>query len=81
MEGFDFEKHKTRFNYADFPLQEAVNMVSYMVLLQAGVSRFGDGIATVGGRIHIGVIIRKDGVALLNEPTLRHKFTGFFDED
>ena len=78
---FNFEKHKTRFNYANLPLQEAVNMVSYMVLLQAGVSRFGDGIATVGGRIHIGVITRNDGVAFLNEPTLRHKFTGFFDED
>ena len=80
IEDFDFSQHRLDINYPNLPLQEAINMVSSMVLMQAGMSRFGDGIATVGGRIHVAAVSRKDGIKLLNEPALKHKFTGFFDD-
>ena len=80
IDDFDFDQHRLDINYPNLPLQEAVNMVSSLVLMQAGMSRFGDGIATVGGRIHFAAVSKKDGIKLLNEPELKHKFTGFFDE-
>ena len=67
-------------DYSNLPLQEAINMVAYLVLMQAGKARFEKGIATVGGRIHVAVITKDRGFQLLNEPNLTHKYTGFFDE-
>ena len=80
IEDFPFGKHKRQLNYANLPLQEGVNMVSYFVLMQAGMARFGDGIATVGGRTHIAVVTKEKGVTMLNEPQLTHKYIGFSDE-
>jgi hypothetical protein len=66
--------------YGALPLQEAVNFVGYLITMQAGKSRFASGIATVGGRVHVGVITREDGFKKLNEPQLSHKHTGFADD-
>ena len=66
--------------YSVLPLQEAVNLVSYLILLQAGKSRFARGVATVGGRTHIGVITKDKGYRQLNEPELAHHYVGFADD-
>lgn len=76
---FDWQRYATGIDFANIPLQDAVNFVSFLVMLQAGKSRFARGIATVGGRIHLGVV-KKDGFTLLNEPTLVHRITGFGDD-
>ena len=80
IEDFPFDQHKRQINYANLPLQDGVNMVSYFVLMQAGMARFGDGIATVGGRTHVAVVTKEKGVTMLNEPQLTHKYIGFSDE-
>jgi hypothetical protein len=67
-------------DYANLPLQEAVNFVSFLVLQQAGRSRFARGVPTVGGRTHIGVVTKDKGFQLLNEPKLAHQYTGFIDD-
>ena len=66
--------------YSILPLQEAVNFVSYLILIQAGKSRFARGVATVGGRTHIGVITKGKGYRQLNEPDLTHHYIGFADD-
>lgn len=71
---------KLRIPYSGLPLQEAVNFVSYLIFMQAGKSRFVRGVATVGGRTHIGVITKDKGFRQLNEPELTHRFTGFADD-
>jgi hypothetical protein len=35
------------------------------------------GVPTVGGRIHIGIITQSGGFKMLNEPDLSHQTTGF----
>ena len=67
-------------DFSNLPLQEAVNMVSYLVLVQAGKARFERGVATVGGRTHVGVITKEQGFRILNEPELTHPYTGFSND-
>lgn len=67
-------------DYRNLPLQEAVNLVSAMVMSQASRARFAWGIATVGGRTHIGVVTKTGGFEALNEPELIHRFTGLSDD-
>lgn len=74
-----WDKLKIGIPYSALPLQEAINFVSYLIMMQAGKSRFAPGVATVGGRTHIGVITR-DGFKQLNEPELAHHHTGFSDD-
>ena len=77
---FDLDPYRLGIGYSDLPLQEAVNFVSYLVLVQAGKERFGHGIPTVGGRTHIAVATKENGIEFLNEPQLTHRYVGFFDE-
>jgi hypothetical protein len=72
----NWEPHRVSVDYANLPLQEAIDFVAFLVNLQSGKSRFARGVATVGGRTHIG-IVTKDGPKLLNEPELVHRHTGF----
>jgi len=76
----DWEQFAVDVDYANLPLQEAVNLVSFLVLLQDGKSRFARGVPTVGGRTHLGVITKEKGLRLLNEPELAHQYTGFADD-
>jgi hypothetical protein len=62
---------------ANLPLQGAVDLVSELCMLQATRARFTGGVPTVGGRIRIGVVTKKDGFKALNEPELVHQHTGF----
>ena len=78
-QAFPFTDHRAGFDY-DLPLQEAINMVSYLVLVQAAKERFAPGIPAVGGRTHIAAVTRDMGVQLVNEPDLMHTHIGFFDD-
>jgi hypothetical protein len=74
-----WRQYRTSIAYGNLPLQEAVNSVSFLVNLQAGKARFAEGVATVGGRIHIGCVTKGKGFQLRNEPDLIHRYTGFGD--
>ena len=78
----DFSWHQYRIDtdFSNLPLQEAVNLVSYLVLMQAGKARFERGVATVGGRTHIGVVTKDEGFRILNKPEISHRYTGFSDD-
>lgn len=75
-----WDRFEANIDYQNLPLQEAVNLVSSMVMSQASSARFGRGIATVGGRTHIGVVTKAKGFRALNEPELQHRFTGLSDD-
>jgi hypothetical protein len=75
----EWKKYRLSVDYANLPHQEAVNFVSFLVNVQAGKGRFARGIATVGGRTHIGVVTKAE-FTLLNEPQLAHRYTGFGDD-
>ena len=62
--------------YADLPLQDAVDLVAFLVTLQSARAKFGSGVATVGGRTHVGVVT-KQRFEMLEEPQLKHTNTGF----
>lgn len=64
-------------DFTNMPTQDAVNFVAYLVYLQSGKAKFVRGIATVGGRIHIGVITKSKGFEMINEPEITHENTGF----
>lgn len=66
--------------YSSLPTQDAVRFVSYLVNLQSGRSKFAYGVATVGGRTHIGVVTKANGFSPLEEPELRHLDKGFGDD-
>jgi len=74
-----WSNYRTSIAYGNLPLQEAVNSVSFLVNLQSGKARFARGVATVGGRVHIGYVTKSKGFQLLNEPELVHRYTGFGD--
>lgn len=76
----DWDQYPAHVDYANLPLQEAINFVAFLVLLQDGKGRFVRGVATVGGRTHIGIVTKDKGFQLLNEAQLTHKHTGFGDD-
>lgn len=64
-------------DFANLPTQYAVELVELLVNLQSGMQRFQMGVATVGGRTHVGVIRRGEKFRMLNEPDLVHSHTGY----
>ena len=76
----NLERHALPIGFSNLPLQEAVTFASAMVMSQASHSRFAAGIATVGGRTHIGVITKSKGFRTVNEPEITHKLTGLSDD-
>jgi hypothetical protein len=74
----EWRKYRVPLDYGNLPLQEAVNLASFLVTMQAAKGRFARGVATVGGYTHIGVVT-KDGFRPLKEPELSHRYTGFGD--
>jgi len=67
-------------DFGNLSTQYAVELVEMLVNTQSGMQRFARGIPTVGGRTHIGVLKRGEGLQLLNEPKLQHKHTGYGDD-
>lgn len=82
LSGLDlgWREHGLPISFANLPIQEAINFVAFLVSIQSGRCRFAHGVATVGGRTHIGLITKDKGFKLLNEPELVHRFTGFADD-
>ena len=72
----EWDSLRLSIDFANLPLQDAVDLVAYLVNLQSGKSKFVRGVPTVGGRTHIG-IIDKNGFKMLNEPDLVHRNTGY----
>ena len=71
---------KLPITYGSLPTQDAVRFVSFLVNLQSGRSKFAYGVATVGGRTHIGVVTKTQGFSALEEPQLKHLDKGFGDD-
>lgn len=63
-------------DFANLPLQSALDFVAYLVGLQSGKSKYVRGVPTVGGRTHIG-ILTKGKFEMKNEPDLIHTNLGY----
>ena len=74
---FPWGEYQLDIEMASLPLQDAVDLVSYLVNLQSGRAKFVRGVATVGGRTRIGVLTRNADFRMLNEPEIVHRSTGF----
>ena len=68
---------KLSIDFSNMPLQNAIDFVSWLVLTESGRMKFARGLPTVGGRTHIGVVTKADGLRMLGEPELEHRYTGF----
>lgn len=66
-------------DYANLPLQDAIDLVSAMVNSQSGLQKFSTSIATVGGRTHVGVVEKGEKLNMLDEAPLVHRHTGYQD--
>lgn len=75
----DWDRLTVNMDFTNLPLQDAVDLVAYLVNLQSGKAKFVRGVPTVGGRTHIG-IIRRNGFTMLNEPELVHRNVGYARE-
>lgn len=64
-------------DFANLPTQYAVDFVELLVNTQSGMQRFANGVATVGGRTHVGVLRRGEKFEMINEPQLVHNHTGY----
>jgi hypothetical protein len=64
-------------SFSDLPLQDAIDFAAYLANIQSGWAKFSEGVATVGGRTHIGLITRDDGFRMIDEAPLTHRNTGF----
>jgi len=63
-------------DFANFPLQSALDFVSYLVGIQSGKAKYVRGVPTVGGRTHIG-ILTQGKFEMKNEPDLIHTNLGY----
>ncbi|MEX5405087.1 hypothetical protein VPH47_12595 [Stenotrophomonas sp. WED208] len=65
------------FDWANLPVQSAVDLVSTLVNAESAVQKFAMGIPTVGGRTRIGLMRRGMPFAFLNEPEIIHQHVGY----
>lgn len=72
-----YKRYQLDIDYENMPLQDAVDFVAYLVNLESGKHKFERGVPTVGGRTHISVITRNEGLRIINPPPLTHRNTGF----
>ncbi len=63
-----------------WPIQDAIEFAAFLVNMQSGKAKYLPGVATVGGRTHIGIVTKSDGFNMLNEPELTHRNTGFIND-
>ncbi|MDH7452234.1 hypothetical protein QF205_03940 [Luteimonas composti] len=64
-------------DWANLPVQSAVDLVSTLVNAESAIQKFSMGIATVGGRTRIGLMRRGMPFAFLNEPEIVHHHVGY----
>ena len=74
---FPWDGFGARISFSDLPLQDAIDFAAYLANIQSGWAKFSAGVATVGGRTHIGLITRDQGFRMINETALTHSNTGF----
>jgi hypothetical protein len=72
----EWENFRCDIAFANLPIQDSIDLAAYLVELQSGKARFSKGVATVGGRTHIGLIRKQEGFQMLNEPELRYTRVG-----
>lgn len=72
----DWNQFKLGIDFANLPLQSALDLVAYLVGLQSGKAKYVRGVPTVGGRTHIG-ILTKGKFEMKNEPDLMHTNLGY----
>jgi hypothetical protein len=72
----DWEGGRLSIDFANLPLQDAIDFVSYLVGLQSGRAKFVRGVPQVGGRTHIG-IVQRGSFTMPNEPELSHRNIGY----
>lgn len=75
-----WDSSKLPITYGSLPTQDAIRFVSFLVNLQSGKSRYAYGVATVGGRTHIGVVTKANGFTEIEPPMLKHTDKGFGDD-
>jgi hypothetical protein len=68
---------QARIHFGNLPLQDAIDFAAYLVNIQSGRAKFSEGVPTVGGRTHIGLITLQDGFKMIDEVPLVHRNTGF----
>lgn len=64
-------------DWANLPVQSAVDLVSTLVNAESAIQKFAMGIPTVGGRTRIGLMRRGMPFAFLNEPEITHHHVGY----
>lgn len=64
-------------DWANLPVQSAVDLVSTLVNAESGIQKFAMGIPGVGGRTRIGLMRRGVPFAFLNEPDIIHSNVGY----
>lgn len=72
----DWDQLRANIDFPNLPIQDAVDLVAFLVNLQSGKAKFVRGVPTVGGRTHVGIVSRQ-GFRMLNEPELVHRNVGY----
>jgi hypothetical protein len=72
-----WDEFQARIDFGNLPLQDAIDFAAYLVNIQSGRAKFSEGVPTVGGRTHIGLITREDGFRMIDEVPLTHRNAGF----
>jgi len=64
-------------DWANLPVQSAVDLVSTLVNAESGIQKFSMGIPMVGGRTRIGLMRRGVPFTSINEPDIIHSHVGY----
>jgi hypothetical protein len=64
-------------DWANLPVQSAVDLVSTLVNAESGMQKFSMGIPMVGGRTRIGLLRRGVPFLFINEPDIVHSHVGY----
>lgn len=72
----DWGKFRCEIACENLPVQDSIDLAAYVVELQSGKAKFCRGVATVGGRTHIGLLRKQEGFQMLDEPELHYTRVG-----
>lgn len=64
-------------DWANLPVQSAVDLVSTLVNAESAIQKFSMGIPMVGGRTRIGLLRRGVPFTFINEPDIVHSHVGY----
>jgi hypothetical protein len=72
----DWDGFRCNIAYGNLPIQDSIDLAAYLLELQSSKAKFASGVATVGGRTHIGLITKQEGFRMLDEPELHYARVG-----